>query len=95
MVKWQTHRLEGAAPVRACEFKSRSGHNIPTTRRRDDLLVPFFVQPYGPTPEFVLSSCIHKERNDLSRCFPRVYTWKEEESLELFEEDDPKINEGG
>jgi acylphosphatase len=23
---WQTHRLEGAAPERACEFKSRSGH---------------------------------------------------------------------
>ena len=24
---WQTHRLEGAAPERACEFKSRSGHH--------------------------------------------------------------------
>ena len=23
---WQTHRLEGAAPEKACEFKSRSGH---------------------------------------------------------------------
>jgi acylphosphatase len=34
---WQTHHLEGVAPVRACEFKSRSGHNAKGWR----IVIPF------------------------------------------------------
>ena len=52
---WQTHRLEGAAPERACEFKSRSGHSSYSTKRAqfsmratlqgtEEFFVPFLFQ---------------------------------------------------
>ncbi len=31
---WQTHHLEGVAPVRACEFKSRLAHTDPVETPR-------------------------------------------------------------